>query len=183
MGLFNFKEDKESKELKEKIKKIETKELREDIKSKKEYLSYAKEIYDKRKDRDIKDKISENIYDLIEGGLIIFVFAIFYFGALPNFFGVNNEFINPINNPQVVFNESINISGINNTFYFLGYEGTKVTNQLMEIGAEHPTFWFWFFWIGVLYFLVIPMIKLMINIIKLMGVYKMNKEGKDAIQG
>lgn len=169
MSLFNFKEDKESKELKEKIKKIETKELREDIKSKKKYLSYAEEIYNKRKDRNIKDKIVENIFDLIVGGAVVFIFAIFYFGALPDFFGVNNEFTNTTNNSQIVFNESINISGINNTFYFLGYEGAKITTELMETGAKHPIFWFWFFWIIVLYFFVIPIIKLIINIIKLIG--------------
>lgn len=152
-NIFNKNDMKEErdKKLKEEVKLIETKELRAEIKDKEEFIEIAKKEYDKRQDRKIKDVLFEEFYGIIDYGLVIFLLGIIMLGAIPNYFNVNDEFLNPTLNMSV--NESLEI---------VAGSGYKVIEIFHDIGARRPEVFFWLFFGGVFLWLIYPIIKVII---------------------
>ncbi len=157
------KEDKEKKEkekqTKELVKTIETKTLRKTIKEQRKFIKIAEKEYGKRKDKSIKDIFLNGIYDLLDYSIIVLIFGIFMLGAIPNYFNVNDEFINPTLNMSA--NESLEL---------ITYTPIKAFH---DVGASQPQFFFWFFWLTVFMAFIYPIINIVIDLFR-----KYSKGGK-----
>jgi len=149
-------EKEQKKQLKQELKKIDTNTLREGIGTNKEYLAIAENEFDSRKDK----KISEYFIDWILGiaymSPAFFVLGLMCLGAYPSYFNVNNEFINPTNSSF----------GLNATFETIKQVSINTTTILLENGAEHPTTFFWLFWLSVIIVFIYPTVRLIINLVK-----------------
>lgn len=155
---------KEEKKLKESVKSIGTEDLRNNIKEKEEFIKVAQEEFHKRPDRKIKDVLFNSFGDILDYGLVIFIFGIIMLGAIPNYFDVNDEFLNPSSELNITVNESLDL---------VADSGYKVLLIFHDIGAKRPNVFFWLFFITVFMWLVYPLIKLLIFIYK-----KYKKGGK-----
>ncbi len=127
----------EKKELvkREALELLPTENLRNEIEKSQEIIEKSKKILDKRGDKKISETFGEQFNNIIIGGGIVFAIALIFFGSIPAYFGVNNEFINPSNNTL----------GINGSMNMVA--GAFVT--INEVGQESYIFWFWFFWVVV----------------------------------
>lgn len=119
------------------------------------------------KDNEIIKIFKENFKLFFVGMFIMLFIGLFYLGSIPVYFGVNNEFVNPSNDSL----------GLNKSVQRVAEVGINVITDLMEDGAKHPVFWFWFFWVVVFYFMIYPILKTIWQIIKL--IMKRMKGGKN----
>lgn len=138
------------------VKKLNTPTLKLFIKEQEEVIKIANYEYDKRKDKSIKEKIVNQVWNIVDYGIVIFMFGLFMFGGLANLFNVNNEFTNPSNSSL----------GINQSFEYLEHIGVEVTSSFMNVGTTHPSIFFWMFWLVVIIGLIIPIFKIIYYIIK-----------------
>ena len=161
--IFNKKDKSEEneKKLKEVVKSIETKELKNEIKEREEFIEIAQKEFNKRPDRKIKEVIGNSFSNIIDGGMIVFILGLFLLGAVPSYFDVNDEFLNPTINMSV--NESLD------TIQDAGYEALSIFH---DQGVEHPKIFYWLFWIAIFMWLIYPIIQVIIFI------YKKQKGGK-----
>jgi hypothetical protein len=149
-------EDKEKKELKENIKKLSTQEIRDKLKLNEKESKYLNKEFEKRNDKTRGELFSELFSNWIYAGGLILLLGLFYLGALPVYFGVNNEFLNPSNSSM----------GLNSSMIKVTDAGNKVIIEFMNSGAENPTFWFWFWWISVFILFIYPLVSLIIKLIR-----------------
>ncbi len=153
------KEKKEKEKRKELVKSLETKNLEEEIKKQREFIDIAEEEYAKRKDRPIPEEIRKTISSLVEGGFFILIIGIILLGAIPSYFGVNDEFTNPTN---------MSIS-VNNSLDSVKDVGYDLLLRLHDVGEGSPKIFFWLFWVAVIIGFIYPIIKLVIFVIKRKG--------------
>jgi len=132
-----------------------TEELRKDKYEKKEYLKQIEKELDKRPKK-LSEKIQLQTSNIITSSMIITILGIFYLGALSTYFGVNNEFTNPLN-------ESL---GLNQTYNLVRDVGLNLTTNFMNVGERNPKLFFWLWWIFVFWLLVLPILKIIYYIIK-----------------
>lgn len=155
INVFNQTPNNE-KVIKEEIDKLTSDEIRSKIQYNKEFQNYGESLIVKRKELTSGEKILGEINSILYSSLILIIIGLFYLGAMPVYFGVNNEFINPTNS-SIGLNQSINL---------VGNAGIIIITNLMQSGAENPFIFFWLFWIGVLFIFIIPIIKVAYYIIK-----------------
>ena len=144
----------EEKKIKELVKTIETKELKNKIKENEKFISIAQKEFNKRPDRRIREVISDKFMGIIDYGLIVFIFGLIMLGAIPSYFNVNDEFLNP----------TLNIS-VNDSFEIVSNAGYKVIGNFHDVGTKHPEIYFWLFFVIVFMWLVYPIIEVIIYII------------------
>ena len=142
-------ENKEiEKKRKEFVKSLDTSSLNLLIKDQKDLIEKAEKEYYKRKDRTIGSKIGEEVDWIISGGIIILILGLFYMGAVPVYFGVNDELMTPSNSSLMNYTSAINL--VSNITY------SKIILEFHDIGKESPTLYFWLFWFAVFVIFVYP---------------------------
>jgi hypothetical protein len=134
------------------IKTSETETLFVEKERCKQHLKCLEEELEKRKDKNISYKIERELKTLLTMSIPIIVFSLFYFGAMPTYFGVNNEFINPTNASL----------GINKTFEI----GIEMTTEFIKIGSENAKAFFWIWWAAVFLFMILPILRIIKFIIE-----------------
>jgi len=92
-------------------------------------------------------KIGNELNHFISSAPIIMMLMFFYIGAVPGYFGVNDEMVNPSN-----ISQSINVSAELVKEVLL-----DVAFTLHDVGAENPPLWFWFWWAVVAYLMIYPL--------------------------
>lgn len=160
--------EQEQEKIKEEISQFNTKDLKKEIKNRENFIEVAKEEFSKRPDKPLKYIFGRQFNHFITWGIFVFIFAIFLFGAIPVYFNVNNEFINPSNSSL----------GLNASFENLKNAGIEATQKLMDIGARNPKRFFWLFWIITAYWIVFPIIEIIIDLIKRNKFQREMKGGK-----
>lgn len=158
----------------EALKKMDTSSIKNSIAEKRYFIERAEKIYSKRKDRTTKDRINEEIGNLMDGGTMIVFLGIIMFGGLAIMFGVNNEFTNP----TIPYNFSSDTLGnASNAKEVVGAVTEFTLQTIMDIGKRNPTLWFWLFWSAVLLFMIIPIFKICYFIIIKYTKGRENKNG------
>ncbi len=117
---------------------IDSEEINENIKGNKDYSEQAEKEIERRGHKKISTMFGEELNSMIIGGGIIFAVALIYFGSIPAYFGVNNDFVNPVNDSF----------GINQSMSLVA--GTFV--RMNEMGQENYLLWFWLFWFAIYMF-------------------------------
>jgi len=146
--------ERKSREL---IESYSTKELEVMLKESKELNTNLEKEFSKRKDRPLKYILEEELFNVIDRGMIIFILGIIVFGAIPVYFGVNDEFVNPTNSSF----------GLNNTFDLLRDVGVKIMDEsLMQAGRDEPFLYFWIFIIAGIMTFIFPILKIFYIIYK-----------------
>ena len=110
-----------------------------------------------KRPKNAKEIIASSFEGYLNGTLIILLFGLFYLGAMPLYFGVNNEFINPIN-------ESF---GLNNSMELVCDAGMSVINTFMNSCSSNPAIFFWLWWAMVFYIMILPILEMIWKLIKL----------------
>ena len=161
--------DEEREKNKEFVKTLDTKTLKQLIKDQNKFLKVADKEYDKRKDKGLGEKIGNEVWNILEWGIIIFIMGLIMFGGIPTMFGVNNEFTNP----SIPYNFSMDSSDIfdnvTNSYGIVEKAVSYPFKVLMEVGERQPIFWFWFFWAAVFMGVILPIITIIYYIIKSIG--------------
>ncbi len=157
--IFNKKDKSEEneKKLKEVVKSIETKELKNEIKEREEFIGIARKEFNKRPDRKITEVIGNSFSNIIDTGMIVLILGLFLLGAIPSYFDVNDEFLNPSPELNISVNESLDL---------VKDAGYKALLIFHDKGAENPKVFYWLFWVAVFMWLIYPIIQVIIFIVK-----------------
>lgn len=161
----NKEEEERNKRLKEFLKRYKTEELEGIFKEFKQVTKQLDKEYSKRKDKNLKNIVGEEFENIIKGGFVIFIFSFFMFGAIPSYFNVNNEFLNP----------SESSIGLNHALNTLIKPVSDMLIRLMEIGSNNYKAMFWIYFLVVFYFLIHPIIKIIITVINKIRSKNVNK--------
>ena len=129
----------EKKRLREELEKFDSEEIRKKIERSREIPEIGRGIIKKRKETNTNEELEEMVSEILFHSIIIIMLGFFYFGAVPQYFGVNDEFINP-SNSSIGYG---NIGNMTNDAFI------RVSSTLHESGASHPIFYFWFWGCGV----------------------------------
>ena len=97
-----------------------------------------------------KKRIGEASWDYVTPGSTLIILMFFYLGAVPVYFGVNDEMINPTN-----VNQSLNASA-----EILKDVLLDVAVTLHDVGAQRPAFWFWAWWVVFTWLIIYPIGKM-----------------------
>jgi hypothetical protein len=146
-----MKKDKDiEEEVKKEIEKLSSEEIREKLKYSYKLLSIGRKTIFKRKEETIGERFGEELDTVLSFFMVLLIFGIIYLGAVPTYFGVNNEMLNPTNSSF----------GINNSILVAGEAGAIFLTRLVETGMKSPTFFFWFWWIMVISIFILPLINI-----------------------
>jgi len=145
------------------FKKETSEEIRNTIDKSNEYIEQGTKEIKNRGDETKGELLIEYINGMMVYGVMILFLGIFYMGAVPQYFGVNDEFMNPSNSSFGYDNKIAQASNIikEEIFYDFHYKG-----------SQNPTFWFWMFWFAVFMVYILPAYNLVI------GCYKRWKKEK-----
>ena len=157
--------DKSVKLLKQQLESLTSDEIRNQIKDNQLFNEYGQKMIDKRKEWSVKEFLSNQLMSIIYGGIIVFVFGIFYLGAMPAYYGVDNLFLNPINSSM----------GLNTSLDMINHAGYLILSDLIETGAQHPAIFFWLWWLLVFITFIYPLIRIILFFIR-RGKHTIKKE-------
>jgi len=165
-----FLQDKDitKENIRNELKLLSSDEIRSKIEYNKNFNEYGSDLIESRNELTFWEFVEGEIWAMISLGVMVLILGLFYLGAMPVYFGVDNVFLNPLNAS----------GGLNTSLELVSGAGYSIISDFMGIGIENPTLWFWLWWFVVFMTFIFPIIRVIMFFIK----RRKNKTKKEAQQ-